>query len=327
MYREVSNTRDQGSTDYAYLGDLYGMPLERERKRKAPHSKLLNDETYSDVVFMCDNRQFYCHKVILAMQSDYFDRMFQFPGRTVSLEGESDEERIEQKKRKRRKKVKTDESASLSNSSEPKILKDEKMKLYNEIYEDYRQEVGKATGKSVPKLSKEIPSWVIKIAEGMENSKKSKGAVEDKEKMVLSVTDMKPIVLEAILQHFYGCLDVNDPAVGDIAVDLMVAADRYFITDLKEECVEIIASNLDCENVLGVLSISEEHSVSALSQKCQDFISENFHKVVSSPAFIELCKSRPELVQLLCARNVSKESVGKLISYNEPNSNKRRRGM
>ncbi|XP_014234725.1 speckle-type POZ protein A-like [Trichogramma pretiosum] len=64
-----------------------------------------------------------------------------------------------------------------------------------------------------------------------------------------------------------------------LAMDVLAAADKYQLEELKSECEQIIGSNLSAENALDVLRVADKHNAKYLSKKAAEFIKVLFRSV------------------------------------------------
>lgn len=117
------------------------------------------------------------------------------------------------------------------------------------------------------------------------------------------IEDCKPEVVRAMLKYIYTAYIPED--IKNIAIDLYIAAEKYFVESLKIKCREYLAENLNADSVIHTYILSELYNDSMLRKQSLKFISENIEKVtqnvewndfmVSYPqyftnAFIRLCK-------------------------------------
>jgi hypothetical protein len=315
---------DPDDSSYGYLGDLHRMPLERAEPPPTC-AGLLDDPTYADVTFVCGGQRLHAHRVILATQSEYFHKMFQFgsdgrfgPGgaaaRAVvggSAGGHQGLPSIPNQAAGARpagpgSRPRAGEGGGPGGGGEPSGAA--AGPAADEVQARSGEDASpRAAAGGGPRGNSQIRGGADPGGAGGAEPRDASSAAG---RRTFHVEDMRPAVLRAVLSHFYGALDLEDPSLGEIAVDLLVAADRYMMLDLKARCVNAIAASLDCENVLSVLSIAEKHANEALTRSCHDFIAENFKLVVEAPNFLELCTTRPQLVQELCRRSADRAGSG-----------------
>lgn len=71
---------------------------------------------------------------------------------------------------------------------------------------------------------------------------------------IVDIQDCDSKTINQLLRFAY-CLEIEN--IEDIAYDLIYAADKYQITELKEICIESLIASLSQENVLRSLMIAE----------------------------------------------------------------------
>jgi speckle-type POZ protein len=119
----------------------------------------------------------------------------------------------------------------------------------------------------------------------------------------LIIEDCKPDVVKAMLKYIYTAYLPDD--IRTIAIDLYIAAEKYFIESLKIKCREYLVENLNIDSSIQVYILSEFYNDSMLRKQSLKFISENIDKVTQNSdwnefmiaypqfftnAFIRLCK-------------------------------------
>ena len=80
-----------------------------------------------------------------------------------------------------------------------------------------------------------------------------------------------------------------------MAEDLLVAADKYAVEALKEECAAQLAKDLKVENACRILIRAHLHSSPELHQSALEFMGKNGKAVCSRPDWLKLLKEYPEL--------------------------------
>ena len=92
----------------------------------------------------------------------------------------------------------------------------------------------------------------------------------------VEMTDVEPDVAERMLDYIYtGNLH---PAPG-MEADLLAAADKYSLLELKESCEEVLCKDVNIETVLGMLVIADRHGAAKLKEVSVKFLAENSHTV------------------------------------------------
>ena len=88
----------------------------------------------------------------------------------------------------------------------------------------------------------------------------------------------------------------SDKAAADAAAaDLLVAADRYGVSDVVDICASKLASSIAVDNVISRVLLGDKLALPALTEACSEFFSSNLRStrlvmqdVAEQPAFAEL---------------------------------------
>ena len=102
----------------------------------------------------------------------------------------------------------------------------------------------------------------LNFKEGMENK--------------VEVVDVAADVIDEILRFIYRG-DIRD--LKDGAADILVAAEKYALVDLKKMCEESLCVHLTVENVLDMMDLSDLHNAANLRATALKFIVENAKEV------------------------------------------------
>jgi speckle-type POZ protein len=113
---------------------------------------------------------------------------------------------------------------------------------------------------------------------------------ENQEKVV-EIKDINPDVFEALLCYIY---IGNGRRNVDVA-ELLVAADKYAVETLKEECALFLSRKLTVKNAVQYLVLAHLHSSRKLREASLHFISKNAKAICSSKDWMEIIKNYPEL--------------------------------
>ena len=111
---------------------------------------------------------------------------------------------------------------------------------------------------------------------------------------IVEIKDTKPAVFKQLLQYIY---TGNAPEMvrEGMAQDLLVAADKYGVESLKEECILVLIKNLKVENAVSTLVFSHLHSSSKLEEETLLFMSLNGTAICSRKDWMDLMKTYPDL--------------------------------
>eukprot|EP00928_Gymnodinium_smaydae_P078413 TRINITY_DN6234_c0_g1_i1.p1 TRINITY_DN6234_c0_g1~~TRINITY_DN6234_c0_g1_i1.p1 ORF type:complete len:514 (+),score=105.11 TRINITY_DN6234_c0_g1_i1:148-1689(+) len=98
--------------------------------------------------------------------------------------------------------------------------------------------------------------------------------------------------------------------VGDIscelAVHLLIAAERFLLDRLKALCEDIIRKCISIDNVVQIMMTAKAHRAEGLKDICMDFIITNEEKIKSTAAFRELIQEPTLMYELLMRRKPGK---------------------
>jgi hypothetical protein len=115
---------------------------------------------------------------------------------------------------------------------------------------------------------------------------------ENQEKMV-EIKDINLEVFEALLCYIYTG-NIYSRRNVDVA-ELFVAADKYAVETLKEECALILSRKLKVENAAQCLVLAHLVNSPKLREASLNFISKNAKAICSRKDWMEITKNYPEL--------------------------------
>ena len=119
---------------------------------------------------------------------------------------------------------------------------------------------------------------------------------ENWERMVV-IKEFEVKVFENFLRYIYvGECDLLEKGGGrnDVA-NLLVAADKYDVSSLKEECEIHLSKILSVENAVQYLELAHLHNAHKLHQSALNFMSKNAKAVCSRKDWMKIIKTYPEL--------------------------------
>ena len=119
-------------------------------------------------------------------------------------------------------------------------------------------------------------------------------------KLVIELPEVRHDVFMKILEFIY--TDSVGELAYDIAVPLLIAAERYLLDRLKVMCEDVIRRNITTANVVNVYIASYRHNAVGLKEMCLEFASENLERVKQTDEFMELT-CEPELLMEIIMRN------------------------
>ena len=109
------------------------------------------------------------------------------------------------------------------------------------------------------------------------------------------IKDETPAAFKALLRFIY----TGQCKVGLLAEEILVAANKYDIRDLKEICARKLRKNLTVENAARLLVLSDLHQVNDLKDGAIRFINENAAAVTKTPSWSDLFNTHPNLIHEL----------------------------
>ncbi|VDP11377.1 unnamed protein product [Soboliphyme baturini] len=109
----------------------------------------------------------------------------------------------------------------------------------------------------------------------------------------LTIKDMDfDVALEMINYMYCGRCD----KIGELGADLLVAADKYSLPDLKLRCEKALISALNTENACDLLIMADTHSASRLKEKAIEFFVTHSSPITQTPGWQMILRQRPDLI-------------------------------
>ncbi|XP_014217977.1 protein roadkill-like [Copidosoma floridanum] len=87
----------------------------------------------------------------------------------------------------------------------------------------------------------------------------------------------------------------------NMAADLLYAADKYQIKDLKTICIENLVTNINADNIVGYFHLAERHNSETLKSKTVKFLLNNAQTVIEKSEFKELSNINPIFYEIFKA--------------------------
>ena len=109
-----------------------------------------------------------------------------------------------------------------------------------------------------------------------------------------TIDDCEEEVFRKVVEFVYTS-NVRDMEV-DVALDLIPAADKYLLQELKTLCEEFLSSRTTVENAAHVAAVAQRHSCAQLLEHVCAFFVANKRALVQNADWKELCESEPEFV-------------------------------
>lgn len=97
---------------------------------------------------------------------------------------------------------------------------------------------------------------------------------------------IKPEIFTNLLRYIY----TNDEEVirEDNAIDLLRAADRFMVDDLKQTIEDYVENSIDQENVLWLLEVADRFGVPRLKRACVDYVCTQEMKAKVSQSYFSI---------------------------------------
>ncbi|XP_049796340.1 speckle-type POZ protein-like isoform X2 [Schistocerca nitens] len=116
----------------------------------------------------------------------------------------------------------------------------------------------------------------------------------------VAVTDVEGPVMRQLLAYMY---TLQAPQLSGMAPQLLAAADKYGLSDLKDVCEQQMAEQLDVENAATAAVLALRHSCPTLRQVAVAFIKAHKYQVVMTQDWADATVSHPlsvvELTRLI----------------------------
>lgn len=115
---------------------------------------------------------------------------------------------------------------------------------------------------------------------------------ESKENLV-TIEDINPDVFKEMLRFMYSG-KVND--IKNVAHNLLAAADKYCLEDLKDLCEDTLCKNLSIENAIDYLKLADFHNTPKLKQMTINYIASNGKYMIDLCEFKSIGDMHPNLI-------------------------------
>lgn len=121
----------------------------------------------------------------------------------------------------------------------------------------------------------------------------------------MELKDVTQDIFDEVLRFVYTA-KISDP--NTVTNDLLAAAERFRLPDLKKRCELLLGNLLKVENVVNTLVFADQHQASYLKIKSIDFIISNAVEVIKTPAYKQVIISNPQLIIEVFQSMVLKQS-------------------
>ena len=116
--------------------------------------------------------------------------------------------------------------------------------------------------------------------------------LKESQSRVIEIADISPKVFQEVLRFLYSG---TAKEMDGMAMDLLVAADKYQIDALKNESASILVKNLAVDNATKILVLAHLHSCPKLFEETLDFMSKNSEAICSRSDWMTVITNYPEL--------------------------------
>ena len=114
----------------------------------------------------------------------------------------------------------------------------------------------------------------------------------------IEINDIDHEVFEEVLRYIY--TGETSTLTDEIAMKLLVAADKYKLNRLKIICKVFIDKDLTTDNVTNILIFADANSMTLLKQKALKFMTANMKDVIKTNGYKSMVKSHPNLIRECC---------------------------
>uniref|UniRef100_A0A158QP50 BTB domain-containing protein n=1 Tax=Haemonchus placei TaxID=6290 RepID=A0A158QP50_HAEPC len=112
--------------------------------------------------------------------------------------------------------------------------------------------------------------------------------------VMLEISDLDYDVVYELVYYIY--CGRCQKEIGDIATDLLIAADKYRLVELKNHCEKFLVENLANENVCQLLILGDLYNAERLQERAVQFILQRPKYITSTPGWDDILKQHPHLV-------------------------------
>ena len=125
------------------------------------------------------------------------------------------------------------------------------------------------------------------------------------EQYVFTIADVKCKTMRHLLQFIYG-EEVN--VSPDIAIELLMAADKFKLDDLKFYCEEVISEDINIGNVAHLHILADTFDAKWLRKRTLNFIINNARDVLDTSGYRNLAVDHKELLEEIFREMVKRQS-------------------
>jgi len=160
-----------------------------------------------------------------------------------------------------------------------------------ELFSDVVLEVGEKDGRAMEELP--CHANILSARSPVFRAMFKHDTAEARTKRV-RVPDIDPVVARQLLQYMYtGSL--GEASKGREA-ELLAAADKYSLLELKKQCEKVLCQEVHAATVLSLLVVADRHEATELKSTCVKVVVERSQEVVRQPGWRDVLKPYPGLL-------------------------------
>lgn len=110
----------------------------------------------------------------------------------------------------------------------------------------------------------------------------------------VEISDMNFGILKEMMEFIY---TERAPNLKYINLELLLAADKYGLEDLKKVCVESLLNNLSVKTVVEVLIVADLQNIKILKLETLEYIKLNIGDVIQTSSWKQMVVSHPNLIE------------------------------
>ena len=107
------------------------------------------------------------------------------------------------------------------------------------------------------------------------------------------IQDFTPSVVEEMLRYIY---TGNAPNIVETADQLLIAAEKYQLDDLKNLCEQELSNNIKIENAIDRFIQGDMYQAQGLKEACLSFLVRNWSAVSKTKDWEDKMRSKPDLL-------------------------------
>ncbi|XP_043482893.1 speckle-type POZ protein B-like [Leptopilina heterotoma] len=131
---------------------------------------------------------------------------------------------------------------------------------------------------------------------------------------IVQIDDIKPTLFQQMLKFIYTDQVEN---LKETAFELLYAAEKYQLDNLKCMCIKSLNDNLSINSVFKTLEVAELYSIESLKNECLKFMYEEKFDIYKTNDFQELIKIRPNLwIDILKMEKLPNTENGNVDCFN-----------